>query len=174
MWWKSLWFRHVRVTNISISLLHWVTGRNIKLLFMYCFVISCYFLFLKSIYSCHYHGRKVVTLETACTVSCVLNCGLLCLRWRSIKVREQMKIWRHLWYRNWVQVIPCLQKEQRSQKLAAQLFLTRVTTLNMALLMEFLLQNSLLHGKDRLLNTINYGDSRNLQHAVWPLLGLTL
>jgi hypothetical protein len=26
----------------------------------------------------------------------------------------------------------------------------------------------------RLLNTINYGDSRNLQRAVWPLLGLKL
>jgi hypothetical protein len=49
-----------------------------------------------------------------------------------------------------------------------------VTTLNMALLMEFLLQNSLLHGKDRFLNTMNYGDSRNLQRAVWSLLGFKL
>lgn len=44
----------------------------------------------------------------------------------------------------------------------------------MALLMEFLLQNSLLHGKDRFLNTINCGDSKNLQCAVLPLLGLQL
>ena len=44
----------------------------------------------------------------------------------------------------------------------------------MALLVEFLLQNSLLHGKDEFFNTINYGDSRNLQLAVWPLLGLKL
>jgi hypothetical protein len=49
-----------------------------------------------------------------------------------------------------------------------------VTTLNMALLMEFLLQNSLLHGKDRFFNSINCGDSRNLQWPVWLLLGFKL
>lgn len=44
----------------------------------------------------------------------------------------------------------------------------------MALLLEFLLQNSMLHGKDGFLNAISYGGNRNLKHAVWPLLGLKL
>jgi hypothetical protein len=41
-----------------------------------------------------------------------------------------------------------------------------VTTLNMALVVEFLLQNSSLHGKDGFLNITNYGDSKKLKCAV--------
>jgi hypothetical protein len=46
-----------------------------------------------------------------------------------------------------------------------------VTTLNMALLTEFLLQNSLLHGKDGFLSTIKCGVSGSKEQNSGSLLG---